>query len=353
MNPPLGALLLSCVRHQRTYAEHFASLPGVKIVAVADQPNVPEWMHEVNQRFADRYRVPYLQDVAAALRRSDVTIVSVCSEPTRHASLATEAARAGKHVWVDKPIATSVADADVLIAAVDEAAVTLSYVHRLYSPAIQTARSYLDRGDIGLPHALHLSFVSTGTVASGAVEDFRLVVDRDLSGGGELMNFLGYPVDTVRYLTGQEITRVYVSAGTYFFAPHREHGVEDFGVVFLTLDKGIIATIVVGRSATPNHPTGGDFTLRLHGSAGTLLIDENRPVVTIHAGPSNPPARLGRTLAESTIAPLIEEFVTCVREKRRPLRTVRDGKSVVAVIEAAYRSLTSGRVEPVAPIGRT
>ena len=344
-----GLLLLSCVRHQRTYAERFAALPDVEIVAVADEPNVPTWMHEVNQQFADRYGVPYLRDVSAALRRSDVAMVSVCSEPTRHARLATQAARAGKHVWLDKPIATSVADADLLVAAVDQAAVTLSYVHRLYAPATQDARRLLDHGEIGLPQALHATFVSTGSVASGAVEDFQLVVDRGLSGGGELMNFLGYPVDAVRYLTGQEIRRVYVSAGTYFFAPHREQGVEDFGVVLLTLDKGIIASVVVGRAPTPNHPTGGNITLRLHGSAGTLLIDENRPVVTIYAEPPAPPSRSGRSLAESTIAPLVDEFVTCVRERRQPMRTVHDGRSIIAVIEAAYRSLASGRAEPVVP----
>jgi len=340
----LGLLLLGCVRHQRLYTEHFASLPGVRIVAVADEPDIPAWMHEVNQEFADRYAVPYLRDVAAALQRPDVAMVSVCSEPTRHASLATQAAHAGKHIWVDKPMVTTVADADTLIAAVDAAAVKLSYVHRLYSPALQDARRRLDRGEIGLPQALHLSFVSTGSVTSGAVEDFQLVVDPGLSGGGEFMNFLGYPVDTVRYLTGQEVTRVYASAGSYFFAPHREHGVEDFGMVFLTLEKGIIATIVVGRSPTPNHPTGGDYTLRLHGTAGTLIVDENHPVVTIHA---EPPARSAHSLSEAIIAPLVEEFVARVREDRQPLRTMRDGRVVIGVIEAAYRSLASGQVEPV------
>ena len=351
MTSPLGVLLLSCVRHQRTYAEQFAARLDARIVAVADEPNIPSWMHEVNQRFADRYAVPYLRDVATALQRSDVAVVSVCSEPTRHARLATWAARARKHVWVDKPMATTAADADALIAAVEAAAVKLSYVHRLHTPAIQYARRCLDRGDIGLPQALHLSFVSTGNVTSGAVEDFQLVVDSTLSGGGELMNFLGYPVDTVRYLTGQDVTRVYVSAGTYFFAPHREHGVEDFGVVFLTLARGIIATVVVGRAPTPNHPTGGDYTLRLHGSAGTLIVDENRPVVTIHAEPPAPPARSGQSLAEATIAPLVDEFMTCIREDRQPLRTMHDGRAAIAVIEAAYRSLASGRVESVATLG--
>jgi predicted dehydrogenase len=86
--------------------------------------------------------------------------------------------------------------------------VTLTYIHRLYSPAIQKLRSAIDAGAVGLPFALHMSWVSAGGLTSGAVEDFQLVVDRRLSGGGELMNFLGYHIDTARYLTGLEIEEI-------------------------------------------------------------------------------------------------------------------------------------------------
>lgn len=346
MNRPYGLLLLSCVRHQRSYAPLFAARPDVRIVAVADEPDVPDWMHAVNQEFADRYGVPYRRDVAAALTQPDVDLVSVCSEPTRHARLAAQAARAGKHVWLDKPLATTLADADAVVAAVEEAGVTLTYVHRLYAPAVQAARAALERGAVGLPRALHLTWVSAGGLTSGAVEDFQLVVDRRLSGGGELMNFLGYPVDTARYLTGLEVTQVYASADTYFFEPHRQHGVEDFGVVCLTLERGVTATIICGRSPTPDHPAGGDRIVRVHGSAGTLLVDEGRPRLTLSADPPAPRSR-GVPGLDALLAPLLDDFVASVRTGRPPLRTARDGRALVAVIAAAYRSLASGRVEPV------
>lgn len=350
MSERFGLVLVSCVRHQKGYAPLFADHPDVRIVAVTDEPDVPDWMHAVNAEFAGRYGVPYVRGVETALANPDVAMVSVCSEPTRHARLAMAAARAGKHIWVDKPIAVSLAEADQLVAAVDAAGVQLSYVHRLLAPAMRRARDRIARGEIGPLESLHATFVSTGSVASGAVEDFELVVDTRLSGGGEVMNFFGYPVDAVRYLSGLEITHVYASAGGYFFAPHREWGVEDFAVCTLTLTGGVTATVIVGRSPTPDHPTGGDQTVRVHGATGSLVTDENQRRVTRRLLPPEPGRTTSASGIDNLITPLVAEFVASVRGEGPPLRTMHDARAVVAVIEAAYRSIASGQVEAVAPV---
>ncbi len=343
----LGLLLISCVRHQGTYAPLFDARDDVEIVAVADEPDIPGWMHAVNVEFAERYGVPYVRDVGDALARPDVDIVCICSEPTRHARLAVQAAEAGKHICVDKPMATTVADADRVVAAVEQAGVTLTYIHRLYSPSIQRLREAIDDGAIGLPFALHLSWVSAGGLTSGSVEDFQLVVDTSLSGGGELMNFLGYHVDTARYLTGLEVETAYTSAGNYFFEPHREHCVEDFGLVCLTLEHDVSATIIAGRSPTQTHVTGGDYGLRVHGSQGTLMSDETRPFLTLFAGPDERRSQPVNPVVQAMLEPVITEFLACVESGDQPLRTVYDGRSQIATLEAVYRSMASGQVERV------
>ncbi|MGA7669510.1 MAG: Gfo/Idh/MocA family oxidoreductase [Nitrolancea sp.] len=349
MKPKRGLLLLSSVRHQRSYAPLFQKRPDVEIVGLADAADLPNWMREANESFATQFDVPYFTDIDAALGRRDVEIVSICSEPTRHAALTLKSIRAGKHVWVDKPIATRLNDADEIVEAVDKAGITLTYVHRLLSPTIAAARRAVDRGDIGLPYGLDITYLSAGGLTSGAVEDFQLVVDTSLSGGGELMNFLGYPVDEARYLTGLEVREVYISAGNYFFEPHREHGVEDFGVAFLKMDRGVNVTTTVGRTQTPNHPTGGDYTLRIHGSAGSLYSDENKPVLNVFSNNVTSRSRMTRSAGESMMEPLVDEFLKCIEEGRQPTRTARDGRALIAVIEAAYRSMSTGNVEPVEP----
>ena len=342
-----GVLLLSCVRHQRDYAPYIAAHPRLKIVAVADEAGLPDWMRRANVAMAAQYGVPYIEDVDAALAREDVQIASVCPEPTRHARLSECAARAGKHVLVDKPMATTLADADALIAAVEQAGVKLTYVHRLFSPSTQWARRMIQDGRLGLPWAVHIDFLSGGGLGSGAVEDFRLVVDRSLSGGGEMMNFLVYPVGYLRFLTGLEIVSAYAASGTYFFEPHREWGVEDLASVAFTLERGVLATVTVGR-VPAELPALGDFTVRVHGSHGTLLVDEYRPRLELFGERGRPLRdRVALDPGAGRTQGILDDFVAAIDEDRPPLVGPRDGKAVTAAVLAAYESAANNRVVSV------
>ena len=342
--PTFGVLLLSCVRHQRDYAPSIAAHPRLKIVAVADEPGLPDWMRKANSDMAAHYNVPYIEDVATALARDDIQMVSVCTEPTRHARLAAQAALAGKHVLVDKPMSTTLEDADKLIAAVKQSGVKLTYIHRLFSPSTQQARQVLMGDRLGLPWAIHIDFLSGGGLGSGAVEDFRMVVDRTLSGGGEMMNFLVYPVGYLRYLTGLEIVSVYAAAGTHFFEPHKQAGVEDLASVAFTLERGIVATVTVGR-VPAEYPTAGEFTVRIHGSHGMLFVDEYRPRIDVF-GERGQRVR-GYVANDPGImrtGGVIDDFIAAIDNNRQPLVGPRDGKAVTAAILAAYESAKTNQV---------
>ena len=314
---------------------------------MADEPGLPDWMRYANADMAAQYGVPYIEDVAAALARPDVHIASVCTEPTRHARLATQAVQASKHVLVDKPMSTTLADADTLIAAVEQAGVKLTYVHRLFSPSTQQARQVIVDGRLGLPWAVHIDFLSGGGLGSGAVEDFRMVVDRTLSGGGEMMNFLVYPVGFLRYLTGLEIVSVYAACGSYFFEPHRKAGVEDLASVAFTLERGTVATVTVGR-VPAEYPVAGEFTLRIHGSHGMVFLDEYRPRLEVYGERgqrvrgyvANDPGA-GRTLG------ILEDFIAAIDQNRAPLVGPKDGRAITAAILAAYESAASNKVVAV------
>ncbi len=301
-------------------------------------------MRKTNADMAAKYGVPFIEDVGTALARNDVQMVSVCSEPTRHAKLATQAALAGKHVLVDKPMATTLADADAFIAAVEQVGVKATYIHRLFSPSTQRARQMIMSGALGLPWALHIDFLSGGGLGSGAVEDFRLVVDRALSGGGEMMNFLVYPVGYLRYLTGLEIVSVYAAAGSYFFEPHHQAGVEDLASVAFTLERGVIATVTVGRVPS-EMPTVGEFTIRIHGSHGTLFVDEYRPRLEVHRERGNSLRdRVALDPGAARTQGILDDFVAAIDENRAPLVGPRDGKAVTAAILAAYESAMMNQV---------
>lgn len=343
----LGVCLLSCVRHQGNYAPIIHEHADLRIVCVADEPDVPEWMHDVNRDFAERYDVPYLS-VEDALARSDVDLVSICSEPTRHARLAIQAADAGTHVLVDKPMATATEDAERVQAAVERTGVTLTFIHHLFRPGLQRARALIDSGRLSVPWAFHIDLITGGGLGSGFVEDFSMVVDPALSGGGEIMNFLNYAVGYLRYLTGLDVESVYTVADTYFFEPHREYDAEDLGIVALSLEKGVTATVTVGRVPAKIGSAPGSFTIRGQGTYGLFTVDLFRPRVTVEkpAGESTigytPPAA-----GSIDVEALLDDLVQAIRQGGTPRATVEDGIAIARVVDAAYRSVHSGTREGV------
>jgi myo-inositol 2-dehydrogenase/D-chiro-inositol 1-dehydrogenase len=341
---PMGMLLLSGVRHQRGYVPYFVAHPRLRLVAVADEPGLPDWMDAANVSLAAELDIPYVRDVDAALARSDVSVVSVCSEPVRHAELARSALAAGKHVLVDKPAALTADECTLLAASMATGGGTPSFtfVHRLFSPSVQRLRALIDAGRLGLPWAVHVTWLTAGGLGGAAVEHDALVADPRLSGGGELANFLGYPVGYIRYLTGLEVTSVFATTATHTLAPHQLFGVEDFGVVSLALERGVLASVTVGRLADGAAPGPGVFTMRVHGSHASAMVDEYRPRVQVFSSGHSREWYGGEGAGGDALRLLIDDFVAAIDEGRRPLCGVDDARALTAVLRAAYTSAATG-----------
>src|SRR5438874_4633712 len=156
---PLGLLVLSGVRHAASYLPVFGAHPDVELRALCEEGRAPDWAHRDTRLLAEQYRVPFVTDPEAALARDDVDLVLVCSEPTRHARLAAQALRAGKHVLVDKPMAVTLDEcALVAEAAAASPGSKFTVVHRLFSPPIQRARRAIDAGHLGLIRPMDIEF---------------------------------------------------------------------------------------------------------------------------------------------------------------------------------------------------
>ncbi len=341
---PLGVLVLSAVRHAASYLPIFAAHRDTAIRAITEEPDAPAWAHRDARILAEKYGVPILPDSESALARDDVDLVLVCSEPRRHARLATQALRAGKHVLVDKPMAVTLDECAMVAEAEMVAPGAFTVVHRLFSSPIQRARQTIDAGHLGLIRNIDAEFLSSGVFFGTSVERPEFVANPALSGGGELMNFMVYPVDYAHYLTGARVTEVFAEAGTFFFDAHRQFGVEDVGIVSLRLEHDIIGTIMVGRVPFAPTPGTGASTLRLIGSHGHLTIDENRPQLDIWSTTTNHRGRaIGGESASLTVATEIHAFIRDIQEGRRPLYGAHDAWATIAAIEAAYRSLATGQ----------
>lgn len=340
---PLGVLILSAVRHAGSYLPELLAMPVLEVRGIVEENDAPAWAHADAERLGERHGVPVTRDVGAALAREDIDLVLVCPEPTRHARLAMMALDAGKHVILDKPFATTLDDATALLRAAQRAPGRFTMMHRLFSPQIVRARAAIDAGHIGLPLLLDMEWLASDGLSGEAVERAEFVTDTALSGGGELMNFLTYPITTIRDLTGANIRSIYAEAGTFFFDQHRTAGVEDLGMLSLELEHGILATITVGRvPQAPSHAAVSS-TLRVIGSHGHLAIDESQPVLDVWQRKERRGHRIGGDAGTRSVQAVLTSFVDDIRLDRMPRLTASDGWATVAAIDAAYRSIRIGQ----------
>ncbi len=325
----LGVLLLSFASiggqaHQKTmYLPHLAAHRGLRLVAVADEADAPAEQHFLNQQEADSLGLPYVRGIDAALTDPRVDVVSVCCPLQRRAEVLARVAEAGKPALVDKPLAMTPAECDALAGAF-AGGICMPAHHYRFNPAIRSARAAVAGGTIGLPWALHSEFV----IAQGT-KAWPL---------GELLNFGLYPVDAIRAILALEVESVYATSGAFFYG----EPADDFSVLALSLEHGVVATTSVGRAPTTGHPYGygGDRRVRVMGSHGSIVVDAGAPSLAVYgAGRAEQ-----RYYGASSIRGLVDHFVASARGEIAPELSPRDARAALQVVLAARESAANNRV---------
>src|SRR2546425_771843 len=133
------------------HAEHLTSrIPSADLFMVADA------FEEAARKCAERYAIPYFkQDYHAVLDHPDIQVVVICSSTDTHAQIIEEAAKAGKHIFCEKPIALDLPSIDRALEAVERAGVKLQIgFNRRFDANYRRVRQAMEQGEIGHPHLL-------------------------------------------------------------------------------------------------------------------------------------------------------------------------------------------------------
>lgn len=355
--PLYRVLVLSVVKHSYL-PDAVAAHPRFKLVAVADDPGRPAWTHDRNQVYADKMEVPYHRNVEDSLSSCDVVVVS--SEAERHCNLAIRAARAGKHLIVDKPLSPEVSECDELVAIIEEQNLCCLVWNRSLLPALLAARRALDEGAIGELQAIHCDFYFSKDAgpAKGSRGpddppidwlDRQLEAHADGSDGGVGKAPLGelqiegiYPLAYLRMLGGARVKRVFARTATHFHQANVDHGVEDLASVSLELDGGRIGSLCLGRIGAASHPDIGEIKLHLLGTTGSLVISEARPEVAVYARSQPPGEFKHRRVADDSNYLLMENFAAALDGQGDPILDARGARDIAEVVQAALESAKSG-----------
>ena len=367
-----GVLLVTGGRtHQENYAAMFAADPRCRLVGLTDEADVSADRKRWNAQLADSLGVPLLPDLDAALARDDVEIVSVCSEPERRARIAWRAVEAGKHVYVDKPLGSDLAQVDALVAAAARRRVKTQMFSMLRAPWVQRTREVVDSGRIGTLVGLHADLLfAKGTAGTAPTIGPR----REQAPPGqftfvdskrEVYTTAIYSLVHMMWLTGRSIVAVRAVTGNYFFAEHARNDCEDFGALLVRLDGDLEASLTAGRIGWTSHPEGGPMRMTLAGTRGSVTIDAYRPRLEIsndeppwtppRRNPDDPMGFWSSTTAAAGVRPKTNWqtldaggksdasfFVDCIEQDRESDLPVARAAQATEAILAGYRSAAEG-----------
>lgn len=320
--------------HARTYAD----TPGAELRGVADADA------ERAAALAKRFGARAYEDCAALLADPEIDAVAVVTPDFAHDDILLAAAQAGKHILAEKPLAMSVAACERIVAAAEKAGVTLMVdFHARWSPPLYKAWEAIRAGEIGVPQHVYYR-----------LNDRIFVPTEMLSWAAQttVLWFVGsHAIDTVRWLLGDEVMRVYAVSRRGVL---QRRGIDTPDYYLSTLEFRSGATAVIETSwILPNTmPNIVDVKCEVVGDNGAIYIDQshNRAIEKYTADSGSYPDVFVMPSVYGTqggfAADSIRHFVECVRLGKQPLVTGRDGLIVTKVICGIEESIRTG--QPVA-----
>jgi predicted dehydrogenase len=322
------------------HAEALRACPPADIRAVAS----PTAGHA--KAFAERFAIPHhLTDYKKMLAMPEIDMVVVGAPNDLHCRITLDAADAGKHVVMEKPLCLNLAEADQMIAACAEAKVKLMYAEELcFAPKYVRLKQLVDAGALGRPTLVKQSEKHDGPHAAH-------FLDVDRSGGGVTMDMGCHAIEFFRWILGRpKVESVYAHMSTSVHG-ERTRG-EDNAILILEFAGG--ATAIAEESWTK--PGGMDDRAEVYGTEGVAYADllHGNAIETYSAGGYDYAVeKAGSTKGWSFT--IYEEawnygfhgemahFVDCVLSDGEPLVTGEDGRAVLEVVFAAYESARTGR----------
>jgi len=293
--------------HARVYKE----LASTELVAICDVNA------ERAKSVADQFGVKVYTDSTRMLKNKEVEAVSICTWSTVLAKEALKALKAGKHVLVEKPMASDTKKAEKLLktAEKNDLHLTVGFLMR-FIPGMLHIREAVENKKIGELVCATAKRVSQWPERIG---DVGVVKDTAI-----------HDIDVMRYIANEDPITVYAKTGSM-----RHRKFEDYAQIMLTYKDGKSA-FIESNWLTPYKTrtltvTGSDAIMRLDYITQELWIEETKETLQPRY-PWQEPLKLE-----------LQHFAECITEKKKPLITAADGLKALQIAEAALQSSAKNR----------
>ena len=340
----IGFGIIGCGMIARFHARAIGDIRGAKVVACYDQ------MSAAADRLAEETGCKPYHDLKAMLADPAVDVVTIGTPSGAHLEPAVAAARAGKHVIVEKPLEITLRRCDKIIEACDKAGVALSAIFpsRFHEPSIEIKRA-IERGRFGrltIGDAIVKWYRSQAYYDSGAWRGTW-----ELDGGGALMNQAIHSVDLLTWLMGPVVE---IRARTGLLA-HKRIAVEDVALATVAFANGAMGTIEATTAVYPGYLK----RIEIHGSAGSAVMEEEDIVKWDFVKPTKRDATIHQKMAEhkstgggaadpSAIGHhghthQFQDVLAAIKKGTKPSIDGPEGRRSVEIILGIYKAAETGR----------
>jgi myo-inositol 2-dehydrogenase/D-chiro-inositol 1-dehydrogenase len=311
-------------------------IPEANLIAICDI------RLEVAQAVADECGIQrVVKDYHELLADKTIEAVLIATSTPTHAFIMKDVAKAGKHIFCEKPLALNLADIDEALAAVKKAGVKLQVgFNRRFDKSFQKVHEIVGSGEIGRPCILR---ITDRDPDFPAMEFMR-------ASGGIFLDLAIHDFDMVRYQVG-EVDEVYAIGSVLINPELNEFNDVDTDVVTLKFANGAVGTIDNSRKAV----YGYDQRLEVFCSNGTAMADNEAESTAIKGNANGflsakPPYFFMQRYAPCYVEE-VRQFIVCVRDDKPTPTTGADGRAAVVLGYAAGKSLRENRPVKVSEIG--
>lgn len=280
-------------------------------------------------------------DYKEMLEKEDIDVLIIATESGYHADIAIYCMNKGKHVIVEKPMAMSIDDANLMIETAKKNNVKLSVAHQnRFNKPIQKLREAVEEEKLGR--------IMNGTARILWRRDDNYYKQAPWRGtwdldGGTLMNQCIHNIDLMQWMIGSEVERVYAECDTY---RNNIEG-EDFGAILVRFKNGAIG-IIEGSAVV--YPKNLEETLSIFGTQGTVVIGGlavNELKTWRFEGEDEEAVKAGLQVEIDSVygeghTPLIRDVIYAINEDRKPYVSGEDAIVPLSIILAAYKSRKTG-----------
>ena len=312
-------------------------IPNARLVAISDvnRPAADALAKQYGVAKVYESHIPILQD-------PDIDAVAICTISETHAPLITEAAKAGKHIFCEKPIALDLTKVDAALSVVAQSNVKLQVgFNRRFDPNFKRVQEVVKSGQIGDVQILRITSRDPGPPPIEYIKN----------SGGIFLDMTVHDFDMARFLMGSEVTEVYASGNVLVDKAIGEAGDIDTAIISLKFANGAMGCIDNCRKAV----YGYDQRVEVLGSKG--MVDSgnnlaNRAVISDATGMHGAlPLYFFLERYMDAYAAELHAFVDAIQNNQEPPVTGQDGRAPLAIGLAALKSLKENRPVKVSEVG--